>query len=216
MSVNQFTGVWFCRGKHILCICYSLYVVCRLIERDVACTSETLLYAVASLRPKSHACRETGFSGAQTAYIGHKNEWDFRPPVCTYRLNWVGITSCEWRDEWDDTALQTQDSQFEPWLSDAVHGTYGSRRLTTIPSSTSGWGRKFFVFFKPPRQGNEPGNEPGIGVKGSGANRYPRAPAHLYHLIRNITENRVIRHRTNSLDIWQRSRPKRLFPGKLA
>ena len=38
----------------------------------------------------------------------------------------------------------------------------------------------FFVSFKPPRQGNEPGNEPGIGVKGSGANRYPRAPAHLY------------------------------------
>ena len=29
-------------------------------------------YAVASLRPKSHACPETVFSGAQTAYIGHK------------------------------------------------------------------------------------------------------------------------------------------------
>ena len=81
MSDNQFTGVWFCRGKHILCIwwgpciCYSLYDVCRLIERDVACTSETLLllaYVVASLRPKSHACPETGFSGAQTAYIGHE------------------------------------------------------------------------------------------------------------------------------------------------
>ena len=75
MSDNQFTGVWFCRGKHILCICYSLYDVCRLIERDVACTSETellLAYTVASLRPKSHACPQTGFSGAQTAYIGHK------------------------------------------------------------------------------------------------------------------------------------------------
>ena len=56
------------------CTCYSLVDVCRL-ERDVACTSETLLllaYAVASLRPKSHACPETGFSGAQTGYIGHK------------------------------------------------------------------------------------------------------------------------------------------------
>ena len=75
MSDNQLTGVWFCRGTHILCICYSLYDVCRLIEMDVACTSETLLllaYAVASLLPKSHACPETGFSGAQTAYIGHK------------------------------------------------------------------------------------------------------------------------------------------------
>ena len=76
MSDNQFTGVWFCRGKHIIVyiyiICSSLYDVCSLIERDVACTSETLLYAVASLRPKSLACPETGFSGAQTAYIGHK------------------------------------------------------------------------------------------------------------------------------------------------
>ena len=75
MSDNQFTGVWFCRGKHTLCICYSLYDVCRLIKRDVACPSATLLllvYAMASLRPKSHACPETGFSGAQTAYIGHK------------------------------------------------------------------------------------------------------------------------------------------------
>ena len=75
MSDNQFTGVWFCRGKHILCICCSLYDVCRLIERDVACACETLLllaYAVASLRPESHACPETGFSGAQAAYIGHK------------------------------------------------------------------------------------------------------------------------------------------------
>ena len=131
MSDNEFTGVWFCRGKHILCICYSLYDVCSLIERDVACPSETLLllaYAVASLRPKSHACPETGFSGALTAYIGHKmpclvlstisislrnivrkwtwNEWDFRPPVCTYRPNWARITSWGWWDEWDDTALQ--------------------------------------------------------------------------------------------------------------
>ena len=109
------------------------------------------------------------------------NEWDFRPPVCTYRLNWARITSWGWWDEWDDTALQTQDSQFEPWRSYALYSTYGSRRLTTILFFTSGWGRNIFVSFKPPRQGNEPGSEPGIGVKGSGANRYPSAPAHLYH-----------------------------------
>ena len=75
----------------------------------------------------------------------------------------------------------------------------GSRRLNTILFFTSGWGRNIFVSFKPPRQGNEPGNEPGIGVKGSGANRYPRPPP-IYN-VRNITENRVIRQRTNSLDI---------------
>ena len=130
MSDNQFTGVWFCRGKHILCICYSLYDVCCLIERDVACRSETLLllaYAVASLRPKSHACLETGFSGRRRLISVTKclvlstisislrnivrkwtwNKWDFRPPVCTYRLNWARITSWGWWDEWDDTALQT-------------------------------------------------------------------------------------------------------------
>ena len=135
MSDKQFTGVWFCRGKHILCICFSLYDVCRLIERDVACTCETLLllaYAVASLRPESHTCPETGFSGAQTAYIGHKmpdivhnfnivrkwtwNEWDFMSPVCTYRLNWARITSWGWWDEWDDTALQKRGDGGETFL----------------------------------------------------------------------------------------------------
>ena len=97
------------------------------------------------------------------------------------------------------TLPSRQDSQFEPWRSDAVHGTYGSRRLTTIRVDG---GETFFVSFKPPRQGNKPGNEPGIGVKGSGANLLTatlgRPPIYI---VRNITENRVIHHRTNSLDI---------------
>ena len=62
------------------------------MERDVPCTSDTLLllpYAVASLRPKSHACPETGFSGAQTAYIGHKM------PGIIHNLNF----SAEYRQE---------------------------------------------------------------------------------------------------------------------
>ena len=41
------------------------------------------------------------------------NECGFRPLLCTYRLNWVRRTSGGWWDEWDDTALQTQDSKFE-------------------------------------------------------------------------------------------------------
>ena len=99
MSDNQFTGVWFCRGKHILCICYSLYDVCRLIERDVDCTSETLLllaYAVASLRPKSHACPETGLNGAQTAYIGHRmpgivhEDGEMNEMTLLSRYEWMG------------------------------------------------------------------------------------------------------------------------------
>ena len=43
------------------------------------------------------------------------NEWGFKPPLCTYRLNWARRTSWGWWDEWDDTALQTRDSKFEPW-----------------------------------------------------------------------------------------------------
>ena len=70
------------------------------------------------------------------------NESGFRPPLCTYRLNWARKTSWGWWDDWDDTVLQTQDSKFEPWRSEAEHATSRSRRLPTIltlqSSSTEG------------------------------------------------------------------------------
>ena len=84
------------------------------------------------------------------------NESGFRPPLCTYRLNWARRTSWGWWDDWDDTVLQTQDSKFEPWRSDAEHATSRSRRLPTILTFTGGWGRNIFVSFKPPRPGTEP------------------------------------------------------------
>ena len=84
------------------------------------------------------------------------NESGFRPPLCTYRLNWARRTSWGWWDDRDDTVLQTQDSKFEPWRSEAEHATSRSRRLPTILTFTRGWGRNNFVSFKPPRQGNEP------------------------------------------------------------
>ena len=84
------------------------------------------------------------------------NESGFRPPLCTYRLNWARRTSWGWWDDWDDTVLQTQDSKFEPWRSEAEHATSRSRRLPTILTFTRGWGRNFFVSFKPPRPGTEP------------------------------------------------------------
>ena len=83
------------------------------------------------------------------------NESGFRPPLCTYRLNWARRTSWGWWDEWDDTVLQTQDSKFEPWRSEAENATTRSRRLPTILSFTRGWGRNIFVSFKPPRPGTE-------------------------------------------------------------
>ena len=57
------------------------------------------------------------------------NELGFRPHLCTYRLNWARRTSWGWWDEWDDTALQTQGSKFEPWWSEAEHATTRSQRL---------------------------------------------------------------------------------------
>ena len=86
------------------------------------------------------------------------NESGFRPPLCTYRLNWARRTSWGWWDDRDDTVLQTQDSKFEPWRSEAEHATSRSRRLPTILTFTRGWGRNNFVSFKPPRPGTEPRN----------------------------------------------------------
>ena len=85
------------------------------------------------------------------------NESGFRPPLCTYRLNWARRTSWGWWYDWDDTVLQTQDSKFEPWRSEAEHATSRSRRLPTILTFTRGWGRNIFVSLKPPRPGTEPG-----------------------------------------------------------
>ena len=72
------------------------------------------------------------------------NESGFRPSLCTYRLNWARRTSWGWWDDWDDTVLQTQDSKFEPWQSEAEHATSRSRRLPTILTFTRGWGRNIF------------------------------------------------------------------------
>ena len=102
------------------------------------------------------------------------NESGFRPPLCTSRLNWARRTSWGWWDDWDDTVLQTQDSKFEPWRSEAEHATSRSRRLPTILTFTRGWGRNIFSFFQTAETGNR---TPNSGVRGSGANHYPRAPA---------------------------------------
>ena len=76
------------------------------------------------------------------------NEWmneGFRPPLCTYRLNWARRNSWGW---WDETALQRQDSQFEPWLSDAELATSWLRRLSTILNLYEWAEKKHFVSLK--------------------------------------------------------------------
>ena len=95
-------------------------------------------------------------AGVRVWSVGWKMKWNesgFSPLLCTYRLHWARRG---WWDEWDDTVLQTQDSKFKPWRSEAEHATSWSRKLPTILSFTSGWGRNIFASFKPPRPGNEP------------------------------------------------------------
>ena len=101
-------------------------------------------------------CLKTLGTLTNNSRIQKWNESGFRPPLCTYRLNWARRTSWGWWDDWDDTVLQTQDSKFEPWRSEAEHATSRSRRLPTILTFTRGWGRNIFVSFKPPRPGTEP------------------------------------------------------------
>ena len=83
------------------------------------------------------------------------NESGFTPLLCTYRVNWARRTSWGWWDEWDDTALQTQDSKFKPCRYEAEHATSQSHRLLIILSLYD-WMGKIFFFFKQPRPGNEP------------------------------------------------------------
>ena len=96
-------------------------------------------------------------------------ESGFRPPLCAYRLNWAKRTSWGW---WNDTVLQTHDSKFEPWRSEAEHATSRPRRLPTILSFTRGWVKNIFVSLKPAR----PGTKPRTSLKGSGANHNPMTP----------------------------------------
>ena len=139
-------------------------------------------------------CRSSMTSWHQRSISGQSlmkmkwNESGFRPPLCTYWLNWARRTSWGWWDDWDDTVLQTQDSKFEPWRSEAEHATSRSRRLPTILTFTRGWGRNNFCFFQTAETGNR---APDSGVKGSGANHYPRAPAQslIRATLQNIIDN---------------------------
>ena len=92
------------------------------------------------------------------------NESGFRPPLCTYRLNCARRTSWGWWDDWDDTVLQTQDSTRHLSVTEDPHNT----------DFHTWMGKKHFCFFQTAETGNR---TPNSGVKGSGANHYPRAPA---------------------------------------
>ena len=75
---------------------------------------------------------------------------------------------------WRTNKRKENEMKFEPWRSEAEHATSRSRRLPTILTFTRGWGRNNFCFFQTAETGNR---TPDSGVKGGGANHYPRAPA---------------------------------------
>ena len=107
------------------------------------------------------------------------NESGFRPPLCTYRLNWARRTSWGWWDDRDDTVLQTG---FEIRAL-AVWGRARYLSVTEAPHNTDFhtlMGKKHFCFFQTAETGNR---TPNSGVKGSGANHYPRAPAQPDNLL---------------------------------
>ena len=71
---------------------------------------------------------------------------------CMYKWNEMRRTSWGWWDEWDDTALQTQDSKFKPCggggglrPSKLPPGHRGSSQYWIITSERGG---NIFVFFK--------------------------------------------------------------------
>ena len=61
------------------------------------------------------------------------NEWGFMPPLSTYRLNWARETSWGWWDEWNDAALQTQESGIRHRNS-----SLGDLRPSTLPLGRGG------------------------------------------------------------------------------
>ena len=106
------------------------------------------------------------------------NESGFRPPLCTYRLNWARRTSWGWWDDWDDTVLQTQDPKFGPWRSEAEYANSRSRRLPTILTFVDGE-ETFFVSVKPPRPGTEPRTLAWRPITAKNAGVYNK-PAYIY------------------------------------
>ena len=66
-----------------------------------------------------------------------------RSLLCIYRLNWAMRTPWGRWDGWDDTALQTQDSKFDPWPSEPENGRSRPQRS----HSQYEWAGKNILFY---------------------------------------------------------------------
>ena len=66
----------------------------------------------------------------------------FRPPLCTYRLNWAMGTSWRWRNEWDDTWFEIR--------TPAVCGRVRYTSVTKAPHNIKSFERGRNIFFLKP------------------------------------------------------------------
>ena len=107
--------------------------------------------------------------------IGQKMKWNEWNILCTLRLSWTRKTSWGWWYEWDDTALQTQDSKFEPWRSEAEHATVRARRIHTKLNVYEWTEKKHFVSWK--LEGRSTTRS--LTFQAGSFSHYTRAPAHL-------------------------------------
>ena len=113
LMTNCMQPVLTCKGSICLPVKWANIAFC--LRKAVYYSS--LLFSEWTLRSKLRHCYE---SEVLLPMQMKWNESGFRPPLCTYRLNWARRTFWGWWDEWDDTVLQTQDSKFEPWWSEAT------------------------------------------------------------------------------------------------
>ena len=108
---------------------------------------------------KEWTINKTTFFLCRYSPLFAKNKWNesgFRPPLCTYRLNWARRTSWGWWDDWETLSSRHRIRNSSP----------GGLRPSTLPLGHGGspqyWlshvdgEETFFVSFKPPRPGTEP------------------------------------------------------------
>ena len=97
---------------------YGNYVICDFIVREntnVVHFSCDIGKYITCLMRKVFAQGLTPYSLSECCIFPYRAQMN--------TVNWARRTFWGWWDECDDTALQTQDSKFEPWRSKAEHAT---------------------------------------------------------------------------------------------
>ena len=99
------TSQTLCSEFHPLSINQSITLLVRLYPQRTELRGTQILSVILrhSRGQSRFVNREPDCWGAR---VGKWNESGFRPPLCTYRLNWARRTSWGWWDDWDDTGFE--------------------------------------------------------------------------------------------------------------